>query len=107
LSDGDVSLAVLTALYQASKRMHATHWLMAIERSLERVVRRYGLPFRYVGPEADYFGPVAPCVIDLAELDAVILTGRFPALNQLSVDLPPPCDPLVGLPATIAAEGSR
>lgn len=91
LSTSDVFLWVLTALYRASKRLHATHWLMAVERSLHRILRGYGLPLRRVGPESDYFGPVTPYVIDLAELDTVIMSHRFPALDALP--LPPPARP--------------
>ena len=67
LSLSDVFLWVLTALYRASKRLDATYWLMAIEESLQRILVGYGLPLRAVGPKSDYFGPVTPYVIDLAE----------------------------------------
>jgi N-acyl amino acid synthase of PEP-CTERM/exosortase system len=106
-SDADVFLAVLTALYRASKRIGATHWLMAIERSLHRIIRRYGLPVRQIGPECDYFGPVTPHVIDLAELDAVIQTHSFPVLDQLPAT-PAPFGVDDGrVPVLAPARGSR
>lgn len=67
-------------LYQASKRRGFTHWLVATEKSLQRLVSQYGFPFRVIGPEVEYFGRVAPYLMDLREFDKVILSGRFGVL---------------------------
>jgi N-acyl amino acid synthase of PEP-CTERM/exosortase system len=77
----DVLVTVLKALYQATKRIGATHWLAAMEPSLERLLAHHGFPFRVLGPESDYFGLVAPYLLDLNELDRVIMSGRFPVLD--------------------------
>jgi N-acyl amino acid synthase of PEP-CTERM/exosortase system len=86
-ASNDVFGALVTGVYQATKRMRVTHWIVAIERALWRRVSRYGLPFRPAGPESDYFGPVVPYVLDLAELDDMISSGRYPMLADLRVGL--------------------
>jgi N-acyl amino acid synthase of PEP-CTERM/exosortase system len=94
--DGEVFLAVTKALYQASKRLGATHWLAATESSLHRILLRFGLPFRQVGPESDYFGMVAPYLMEIAELDEVIASGRVAVLGEFADGLEPVLSPLSG-----------
>ena len=55
---GEIVMALYKALYQASKHRGITHWLMAAERSLRRLITRYGFPFSTIGPESDYYGLV-------------------------------------------------
>jgi N-acyl amino acid synthase of PEP-CTERM/exosortase system len=85
----DPFAAMIKGVYHATKRLHVTHWIVAMEKGLRRRLMHYGLPFRQAGPEADYHGPVAPYVLSLAELDEVILTRRFPALNDILRGLEP------------------
>jgi N-acyl amino acid synthase of PEP-CTERM/exosortase system len=88
-----VFLAVMKGLYRASKRLDITHWLVSIERPLARLLARHGFPFRQLGPEFEYLGPVAPYSLCLAELDAVIAGGRFPHL----ADFPTASDTSAGV----------
>lgn len=85
----DALAALIKGIYHATKRMHGTHWIIAIEKALRRRITRYGLPFRVAGPEADYYGPVAPYVMSLAELDDVIRSRKYPALDDFLVGLEP------------------
>jgi phenylacetate-CoA ligase len=85
----DVFLTLLKALYQATKRIGATHWLAAMETSLVRLLAQHGFPFRLIGPESDYFGLVAPYQMDLKEFDNVLVSGRFPILDEFVVGLEP------------------
>lgn len=86
---GEIVMTLYRALYQASKRHGFTHWLAATERSLQRLVIRYRFPFKQVGPATDYFGMVAPYLMDLSAFDAEILGGRVPALRDFLVGLEP------------------
>ena len=86
---GEIVMTLYRALYHASKRHGFTHWLAATERSLQRLVVRYRFPFRQVGPETDYFGLVAPYLMDLSEFDTEILSGRVPALRHFLDGLEP------------------
>jgi N-acyl amino acid synthase of PEP-CTERM/exosortase system len=89
----DVLLTLLKALYQQTKRLGATHWLAATEVSLPRLLAQHGFPCRAVGPEADYFGVVTPYALDLTEFDGVILSRRFPVLDQFLIGLEPEFSP--------------
>lgn len=86
---GEIVMTLYRALYQSSKRHGFTHWLAATERSLQRLVVRYKFPFVQVGPETDYFGMVAPYLMDLSAFDAEILSGQVPALGDFLTGLEP------------------
>lgn len=77
---GALVVALYRSLYETSKAFGYTHWLVATEPSLQRLVTRFGFPFRQIGPEIDYFGPVAPYLMDLSEFDRVIMSGKRPVL---------------------------
>ena len=83
----DPFAALIKAVYLEAKRLHATHWIVAIEKALRRRLLRYGLPFHLAGPEVDYFGPVAPYVLNVDELDDVVRRGEYPSLDGLPVDV--------------------
>ena len=83
----DVFVTLVKALYHATKRMGATHWIIAIEKSLRRRIARYGLPFQLAGPEGDYYGCVAPYIMSLAELDRVIHGRQFASLDSFPIGL--------------------
>lgn len=85
----DAFAALIKGMYQVTKRLHGTHWIIAVEKALRRRISRYGLPFRAAGPEADYYGPVAPYVMSLAELDDVIRSREYPVLDDFPVGLEP------------------
>jgi N-acyl amino acid synthase of PEP-CTERM/exosortase system len=94
----DVFLALAKAIYQATKRLGATHWIVATETSLQRLLAHYDFPFRAIGPECDYGGPVSPYLMDLAQFDQVILSRRVPELDDFMVGLEPQYDPLAICP---------
>jgi hypothetical protein len=73
----------------AAKRVRATHLIGATDAALHRWLVHYGFPYRLAGPEVDYYGPVAPYIMSLVELDQVILGGKFAALDQFPVGLDP------------------
>ena len=83
----DVFVTLVKALYHATKRLGATHWIIAIEKSLRRRIARYGLPFQLAGPEGDYYGCVAPYIMSLAELDQVIHGRQFASLDSFPIGL--------------------
>ena len=61
----------------------ANHLIAAGEASLARRLVHFGFPYRIGGPVADYYGPVAACLMNLDELHEVVVSGRFPALAGL------------------------
>jgi N-acyl amino acid synthase of PEP-CTERM/exosortase system len=86
---GEIVMTLYREVYQASKRHGFTHWLAATERSLQRLLIRYRLPFTQVGPETDYYGMVAPYLLDLTVLDREVLAGQVPAIRDWLVGLDP------------------
>lgn len=77
----DAFMTVLKTLYEETTRIGATHWLTAMQEPLRQQLAQHGFPFRAFGPESDYYGVVVPYQMALKELDAAILSGRFPALR--------------------------
>ena len=84
---GAVRLAITKVLYQASKGLGVTHWLVAIEPSLYRILVRSGLPFVQIGPATDYLGTVAPYLMALADLDEIVARGERAALRTFNEGL--------------------
>lgn len=91
---GELVMTLYKAVYQVSKRRGFTHWLAATERSLQRLIAKYGFPFRPIGPETDYYGRVVPYLLDLRELDTIIASGRVPLLNDFLTGLEPEFRPI-------------
>lgn len=65
-------LTLYKSIYQASRINGIAVLVAAMEQSLRRLVTRFRFPFHQIGPEVDYFGPVAPFLLDLDELDDVL-----------------------------------
>jgi N-acyl amino acid synthase of PEP-CTERM/exosortase system len=86
---GEPFLTLLRAVMYAAKRVRATHLIGATDAALHRWLVHYGFPYRLAGPEVDYYGPVAPYIMSLVELDQVILGGKFAALDRFPVGLDP------------------
>ncbi len=89
-----VAISLYRAIYQASKRNGFTHWLVATEPSLQRLLASLKVPFREVGPSTDYYGPVAPYLVDLSRWDEVIVSRTLPALHSFLDGLEPEYSPL-------------
>jgi len=82
-------LTLLKAIIFGARRVGATHLIGATDAALHRRLVRFGFPYRVVGPSVDYYGPVAPHIMSLAELDQVILGGQFAALDGFPVGVEP------------------
>ena len=82
-------LTLVKSIMQGAKRAGATHLIGATDAAFHRWLVHYGLPYRISGPAVDYYGPVAPCIMSLHELDEVVVGGRFPALDGFPVGWDP------------------
>ncbi len=85
---GEPFLTLLKAIVAGAWSVNATHLIFAMERALQRWLTHYGFPCRLSGPEVEYYGRVAPYILSLAELDEVVLAGRFAALADFPVGVP-------------------
>jgi N-acyl-L-homoserine lactone synthetase len=71
-------------MHACSVRHGVRYWYAAMERSLVRVLQRMlGIEFRQIGPVTDYYGPVAPYLIDLREVEVRIRQRRPELLGAL------------------------
>jgi N-acyl amino acid synthase of PEP-CTERM/exosortase system len=76
-SCASIVLGLYKAIYQYCLEVGITHWYAAMERSLVRLLARYGVSFIPIGPVADYFGLVIPHCASLASLqDSVIRSSE-------------------------------
>lgn len=64
-----IVLSLYRQMYQHSLRAGLRYWFAAMERPLARSLAQMGFGFEQIGAEADYFGPVAPYIGDLRELE--------------------------------------
>ena len=64
-----IVLGMYREMYRYSKQNGIHYWYAAMERSLVRLLSRYGFDFKPVGPQIDYYGPVAIYLASLAELE--------------------------------------
>ncbi len=78
-------MTLMKAIILAAKSEGATHLIGATDAALHRWLVHFGFPYRVSGPAVDYYGPVAPCVMSLLELDDVILGGRYSSLAGIPV----------------------
>lgn len=69
----EIIVGLYKAMYQASKRQGITHWFAAMEKPLLRLMRRcFHIEFTAIGPELDYYGPVVPYIIAVADIEEAL-----------------------------------
>lgn len=64
-----IMLSMFRQMYQYSVAVDTRYWYAAMERPLARALSRLGFAFEPIGPETDYYGPVAPYLADLRQLE--------------------------------------
>lgn len=69
-----IVLGLYREMYRYSKKNGIQYWYAAMERSLARLLGRYGFDFKPIGPQIDYYGPVAIYLASLADLEARVST---------------------------------
>lgn len=65
-----IMLSLFRQMYAYSVANDVRYWYAAMERTLARALVRLGFAFRQIGPETDYYGPVAPYLADLRDLES-------------------------------------
>lgn len=70
-----ILLSLYRRMYTRSLDDGVRYWYAAMERPLARALRSMGFAFRQIGPQTDYYGPVAPYLADLRELEAAVEQG--------------------------------
>lgn len=84
---------ILLSLYRQmlaySSETGILRWYAAMERSLARSLLRYQFGFEPIGPESDYYGPVAPYRADLDQIRRDVTTHHPELMQWMSK---PQCD---------------
>lgn len=88
-----ILLSLYRQMYQHSRQNDIRYWYAAMERGLAGALSMMGFPFRRIGSEVDYFGPVAPYLADLRALEQVLGTKAPELLSWLQDEPRPPQDP--------------
>lgn len=72
----DKSPQILLSMYRQMYIYSVAHgiryWYAAMEKFLARSLGMFGFDFKQVGPEVDYYGPVATYLADLRALEAAV-----------------------------------
>jgi len=67
-----VLMTLYRQMYAYSRANDISHWYAAMERPLARSLKRMNIAFRSIGPQTDYYGPVAPYLASLQEVEAQV-----------------------------------
>lgn len=78
-----ILLSLYRQMYAYSREYDIRYWYAAMERPLARSLQRMNFGFQAIGPETDYYGPVAPYLADLRELEAELGKRNPPLLAWL------------------------
>ncbi|HNR11975.1 MAG TPA: PEP-CTERM/exosortase system-associated acyltransferase [Thermodesulfobacteriota bacterium] len=70
----EIILGLLREAYQESKRLGIRYWYAAMEMALWRLLKKYDFEFIQIGEEVDYYGPVAPYLGDLSQIEIKVST---------------------------------
>jgi N-acyl amino acid synthase of PEP-CTERM/exosortase system len=82
-----IMLSMFRQMYLFSLANGTRYWYAAMERPLARVLARLGFAFQQVGEETDYYGPVAPYLADLRELELKLGEARPDLLSWMRAPL--------------------
>lgn len=84
----EIIAGLYKCLYHECKQRAVTHLLVAMERSLQVLLKRLTIRFVPIGPEIDYYGPVRPYLLNLGQLERDIWARRPEVLHYWVQGLP-------------------
>ncbi|MES2039569.1 MAG: PEP-CTERM/exosortase system-associated acyltransferase [Pseudomonadota bacterium] len=76
----ELAIGLYKVIYREAKLQGIQYFLAAMESSLARMLIRFQLPFKPVGPVVDYYGKVQPFLLCLSECElnfARLMPGMF------------------------------
>ena len=72
----EILLGLLRQVYRHCKLQGIGDWYMAMERSLTRLLERmFYFSVEHIGEQADYYGPVTPCILSMEHFDRALSRG--------------------------------
>lgn len=90
----EILFGIHREIYQQSKRLGITHWIVAMERGLAIILERMGSVFAPIGPKVDYFGPVRPYVMSVRDYESNLHRTAPATLNYMTAGLEPELLPM-------------
>lgn len=69
IGGSQITLELYRAMYRYSLRAGIRYWYAAMEKGLARLLGRMGFQFVPIGPQGDYYGPVAIYLADLRKVE--------------------------------------
>lgn len=94
----EIVAGLYKCIYQESKRLGLTHWVVAMERGLQLLLRRMGFHFKPVGPTVDYYGPVIPYIARIEEIERAVYERRRAVFDYWMDGLEPEHMPVIDAP---------
>lgn len=82
-----IMLSLFRQMYVHCAGTGVRYWYAAMERPLARALARLGFNFEAIGPETDYYGPVAPYLADLRALEKSVGVARPDLLTWMRAPL--------------------
>jgi N-acyl amino acid synthase of PEP-CTERM/exosortase system len=82
-----IMLSLFRQMYVHCLGAGVRYWYAAMERPLARALARLGFCFDAIGPETDYYGPVAPYLADLRRLESSVGASRPDLLRWMRAPL--------------------
>ncbi len=76
-----VTLGMFRAMYRHTKLSRVGYWYIAVEPALARLLRKLNFLFEAVGEEQDYYGPVTPYILPVAQFETDLLRND-PAMYE-------------------------
>lgn len=73
-----LSMGLVACLMRATRDYGIDYWYAVMEPALFRMLQRYGINFKEIGPAVDYHGQRMPCVINVDEMLASIKQTNYP-----------------------------
>jgi N-acyl amino acid synthase of PEP-CTERM/exosortase system len=80
-----VILGLYKAMYHETRRVGFTHWYAAMEKKLWYSLKTFHFTFQEIGPPVDYYGPVAPYLGVIEQLEKEV-SGNSPELWSYMLD---------------------
>lgn len=80
----ELVLGLYKIMYHETKRRGVDWWFAAMEQTLVRLLQRCHFSFHAIGPEVDYYGPVAPYIARISDLEAEVYAHRPDLLREFA-----------------------
>jgi len=72
----EIVLGLYRQMFQESKRLGINFWYAAMEKKLERLLKKFQFAFDQIGEPVDYYGPVIPYLGKLDKIERSVAAAK-------------------------------